>query len=167
MYGICWYRTTRAPQSPTMTPAEKFTISIPESALTHLRQKLQLATFPDELVDAGWAYGVPLADLRRLVSRWSEGYDWRKHEALLNAELPQFTQGIEVDGHGMLDIHYIHQRSEVEGAIPMLFVHGCTCLQIFPFFGYAVQRLFCSRAGGFHRGAEDCTPPHEWLSKQS
>ena len=34
-------------------------------------------------------YGVPLADIGRLVSRWKEGYYWRKHEAQLNAELPR------------------------------------------------------------------------------
>ncbi|TEB24607.1 hypothetical protein FA13DRAFT_1714606 [Coprinellus micaceus] len=43
---------------------------------------------------------------------------------LLNAQLPQFTRKIEVEGHGVLDIHYVHKRSEVDKAIPSLFVHG-------------------------------------------
>jgi hypothetical protein len=30
-----------------------------------------------------------------------------------------------VDGHGTLSIHYVHQRSSIPGAIPLLFVHGC------------------------------------------
>ncbi|KAJ7644603.1 Alpha/Beta hydrolase protein [Roridomyces roridus] len=109
------------PQS-TSTP---FTIAIPESTLTQLHQKLALTTLPDELDDAGWDYGVPLADIRRLLVRWRDGYDWRVHETQLNATLgPQFTRPIQVEGHGTLEIHYIHQRSEVEGAIPLLFVHG-------------------------------------------
>jgi hypothetical protein len=37
-----------------------------------------------------------------------------------------FTRDIEVEGFGILNIHYIHQRSELESAIPLLFVHGCT-----------------------------------------
>lgn len=82
-----------------------------------------MARFPDELDGAGWDYGVPLADIKRLVARWRQGYDWRKHEADINT-LPMFTRGIEVDGHGTLEIHYLHQKSRVKNAIPLLFVHG-------------------------------------------
>ena len=102
-----------------------FSIAVPDEHLSTLQQKLALTTFPDELEDAGRDYGAPLADIRRLVSRWKDGYDWRKHEAQLNAELPQFTRDIEVEGHGTLNIHYVHKKSEVVDAIPLLFVHGC------------------------------------------
>jgi hypothetical protein len=37
-----------------------------------------------------------------------------------------FTRDIEVEGFGVLNIHYVHQRSKVKSAIPLLFVHGCT-----------------------------------------
>jgi hypothetical protein len=30
-----------------------------------------------------------------------------------------------VEGFGELSVHYVHQRSSVKGAIPLLFVHGC------------------------------------------
>ncbi|KAJ7505821.1 Alpha/Beta hydrolase protein [Mycena galericulata] len=101
-----------------------FRISVPDESISALKQKLKDATFPDELQNAGWEYGPPLADIRRLVNRWVNGYDWRSHETLLNEELPQFTRDIAVDGHGTLNIHYIHKRSETEHAIPLLFVHG-------------------------------------------
>ncbi|KAJ7683466.1 Alpha/Beta hydrolase protein [Mycena rosella] len=101
-----------------------FTIAVSSEQLDTLKQKLDATRFPDELEDADWAYGAPLADLKRLVSRWRDGYDWRKHEALLNAELPQFTRDIVVEGFGTLNIHYVHKRSAVEDAIPLLFVHG-------------------------------------------
>ena len=112
----------------TQTASESevsFRIAVPDEHLSILQQKLALTTLPDELEDVGWDYGAPLADIRRLVSRWKEGYDWRKHEAQLNAELPQFTRNIEVEGHGTLNVHYIHKKSEVVDAIPLLFVHGC------------------------------------------
>ena len=102
-----------------------FQIAIPDSSISLLQQKLALSIYPDELEGAAWDYGVPLTDIRRLVARWKDGYDWRKHEAQLNAELPQFTRDIEVEGHGKLNIHYVHQRSEVVDAVPLLFVHGC------------------------------------------
>ncbi|KAJ7644656.1 Alpha/Beta hydrolase protein [Roridomyces roridus] len=107
-----------------MSSETPFQISVPDESLSLLRQKLALVTFPDELEDAGWDYGVPLADMRRLVDRWANGYDWRSQEARLNAELPQFTRDVEVEGHGTLNIHYIHKKSETKGAIPLLFVHG-------------------------------------------
>ncbi|KAK7056867.1 hypothetical protein VNI00_002584 [Paramarasmius palmivorus] len=105
-------------------PEIPFLISIPEEHLDELRAKLDLSRFPDELESAGWNYGVPLEDVRRLVTRWKNGFDWRAAEAQLNTELPQFTKTIAVEGHGVLNIHYVHQRSEIEEAIPLLFVHG-------------------------------------------
>ncbi|KAK0449328.1 Alpha/Beta hydrolase protein [Armillaria borealis] len=103
---------------------QPFKIAVPDKKLQLLSQKLDLATFPDELDDSGLKYGAPLGDIRRLVARWKEGYDWRTHEAALNADLPQFTLDIPVDGFGSLNIHFVHQTSKVGGAIPLLFVHG-------------------------------------------
>ncbi|PBK59256.1 alpha/beta-hydrolase [Armillaria solidipes] len=128
-----------------------FKISIPDDELKLLQQKLSLIRLPDELDGSGKKYGVPLKDIKRLVTRWRDGFDWRAQEAALNAELPQFTRDIEVDGKkkeenvhphafaelsqaqyywlhtahfGVLNIHYVHKKSEVEGAVPLLFVHG-------------------------------------------
>lgn len=101
-----------------------FRVCVPDTDLELLQMKLDLIYFPDELDEAGWDYGSPLSDIRRLVARWKEGFDWRKAEAAIN-EIPQFTRDIEVDGFGMLNIHYIHQKSSVENAIPLLFIHGC------------------------------------------
>lgn len=101
-----------------------FTIHIPDSDLELLRKKLELTRLPDELDEAGWDYGAPLTDIRRLVDRWKTGFDWRASEAAINKH-PQFTRDVEVDGFGVLNIHYIHQKSEVEGAIPLLYIHGC------------------------------------------
>ncbi|KAH9947419.1 alpha/beta-hydrolase [Amylocystis lapponica] len=102
---------------------QPFKVSVPDADLDLLHQKLDLVRFPDELEEAGWEYGTPLADVKRLVAHWKDGFDWRKAEAEIN-ELPQFTRDIEVDGFGALNIHYIHQKSTVENAVPLLFVHG-------------------------------------------
>ncbi|KAF7357417.1 hypothetical protein MSAN_01337700 [Mycena sanguinolenta] len=101
-----------------------FKIAVPDKSVDELRRKLQLTRLPDELEDAGWDYGAPLADIRRLVERWRNGYNWKEHEAQINAELPQFTRPISVEGHGKLTVHYVHQQSTVPDAIPLLFVHG-------------------------------------------
>lgn len=109
-----------------MASIKPFAVSVPDSSLERLSQKLSLANLPDELEEAEWDYGAPLADIKRLTKYWQEKYDWRKAEAQIN-ELPNFKTPIEVDGFGSLDIHFVHQKSPVEGAIPLLFAHGCKC----------------------------------------
>lgn len=108
----------------TQAGEQAFQVNISDADIQLLHSKLELHRFPDQLEDAGWEYGAPLSDIKRLAARWKEGYDWRKFEAKLN-QLPMFTRDISVEGHGTLNIHYIHQKSTVAGAIPLLFVHGC------------------------------------------
>ena len=112
-----------------MSVEQPFKLSVTDDALTLLKRKLDDTRLPDEVNGAGWDYGVPLADIKRLVSKWKDGYDWRTHENKLNA-LPMFTRIIAVDGFSELSVHYVHQRSAVEGAIPLLFVHGCASLPV-------------------------------------
>lgn len=119
------------PSPAAMSSERSFKVAVSDEKLAFLRKKLELTTFPDELEDSGWDYGVPLADVQRLVARWKDGYDWKRHEVEIN-KLPQFTRDIEVEGHGTLSIHYVHQKSEVVGAIPLLFVHGCECILCYP-----------------------------------
>lgn len=106
----------------TVTP---YTISVPDSALAVLSQKLSTARFPDELDEAGWDYGAPLTDVKRLVSHWKESYSWRNAEKALN-KLPNYQTTINVDGCDPLKIHFVHQTSKIKAAIPLLFIHGCT-----------------------------------------
>ena len=100
-----------------------FKISVPDSQLSALQAKLDSATFPNEIVDAGWSMGSPLADIKRLTTYWRDQYSWRKAEAYLNT-FPQFTVPITTPGFDTLEIHFIHQRSKRENAIPLLFIHG-------------------------------------------
>ena len=64
------------------------------------------------------------ADIKRLTNLWKDGFDWKKQEAKLN-ELPQFKTKVEIDSFGEIDMHFVHQKSAIAGAIPLLFVHGC------------------------------------------
>ncbi|CDO72048.1 hypothetical protein BN946_scf184943.g83 [Trametes cinnabarina] len=100
-----------------------FKLSVPDSDIDLLHKKLDLTRFPDELENAAWNYGAPLSDIQRLFEHWKTKFDWRRAEAEIN-KLPMFTRDIEVEGHGTLNIHYVHQKSEVQHAIPLLFVHG-------------------------------------------
>ncbi|THH27461.1 hypothetical protein EUX98_g6740 [Antrodiella citrinella] len=107
-----------------MSNTEKpFKVSVFADDLELLRRKLDLTRLPDELDEAGWDYGSPLADIRRLLARWRDGFDWKVAEDRINL-LPQFTRDIEVDGFGTLNIHYVHQKSAADDAIPLIFIHG-------------------------------------------
>lgn len=103
---------------------QPYTIAVPDSKLLRLKQKLAVFDLPDDLPDAEpWLRGPPVEEIKRLAKYWADGYDWRKHEAKLN-ELPHFTTKVDVDGFDTYDVHFIHQRSEVKNAIPLLFAHG-------------------------------------------
>lgn len=101
-----------------------YQVFVSDVSLADLHTRLALTRLPDELNEAGWDYGAPLADIQRLVARWQDGFDWRAAERDMNA-LPQFTQDIDVEGFGSLNVHYVHAKSDVENSIPLLFVHGC------------------------------------------
>jgi epoxide hydrolase len=95
-----------------------FRVDIPQPAIDDLRDRLARTRWPDELAGVGWSRGVPLGYLQGLAEYWGGGYDWRKHEALLN-ELPQFTTVI--DGQR---IHFLHVRSPEPDALPLIVTHG-------------------------------------------
>jgi len=98
--------------------SEPFRVSVPDEALDDLRVRLAHARWPNEIAGAGWAYGTDLAYLRDLVGYWRDGFDWRAREAVLNS-FDQFTTS--VDGQR---IHFVHQRSALPDAMPLLLVHG-------------------------------------------
>lgn len=108
-----------------MASITPYQISIPEEQLFLLSQKLSLTTFPKTTIhEQAWSRGPPPSEIKRLVSYWQKGFSWREVEAHLNATLPQFTTSISVSGFGDYEMHFVHQRSEVHDAIPLLYLHG-------------------------------------------
>lgn len=139
-----------------MSTPQEFKISVPDEDIAFLKRKLELTRFPDELDGSEWKYGIPLADMQRLVAHWKDGYDWRKHEKELNDELPQFTVDIDVEGFETLNIHFIHKKSETANAVPLLFVHGCK-QDTTSYASVDCTILHFVRARELHRSQEDTT----------
>ncbi len=101
-----------------MSELKPFHIDVPTEALDDLQFRLARTRWPEaECVD-DWSQGIPLAYTRELAAYWADGYDWRSREAALN-RFDQFTT--EIDG---LDIHFIHQRSPHQDALPLVITHG-------------------------------------------
>ena len=107
-----------------MSSITPFKIAVPDAKIERLKQKLALADFPEFHDDEEpWSLGPPGADIKRLAKYWESSFDWRSVEAQLNA-FPQYTAPISVEQYGTYDVHFIHQQSKVENAIPLLFLHG-------------------------------------------
>jgi pimeloyl-ACP methyl ester carboxylesterase len=100
------------------TSIRPFRIDVPDEALVDLRRRIAATRWPDRETVADQSQGVPLAMIEKLARYWATDYDWRKVEATLNA-LPQFVT--EIDG---LDIHFVHVRSQHDGALPLIVNHG-------------------------------------------
>ena len=104
----------------TQTP-RPFKVEVPDAVLSELRRKLESARLPgafDAQSKDPIRYGVNVPLVSMLREYWLNGYDWRKHEAELNT-FRQFK--LSVEG---LDVHFIHERSKVPGAVPLLLLHG-------------------------------------------
>ncbi|QIS20320.1 epoxide hydrolase family protein [Nocardia terpenica] len=101
-----------------MITFEPFRIDIPARDIDDLNARLAATRWPAELPGVGWDYGIPTSYVRSLADYWRTGFDWRAQESALNA-YPQFVSDIE--GRRM---HFVHVRSEVPDALPLVLVHG-------------------------------------------
>jgi pimeloyl-ACP methyl ester carboxylesterase len=100
------------------TAVNPFRIDVPEEDLVDLRRRIAATRWPERETVDDTSQGVRLATLRELARYWGTDYDLRRFEVRLNA-LPQFMT--EIDG---LDIHFIHVKSDHEGALPLIITHG-------------------------------------------
>jgi pimeloyl-ACP methyl ester carboxylesterase len=115
--------STSPQQTATATASDEagirpYRVSIPQADVDDLRERLARTRWAADLPGTGWDRGVPTAYLRELAAYWAGEYDWRAHEAALNA-YPQFITTI--DGTG---VHFLHVRSAEPGATPLLLLHG-------------------------------------------
>ncbi len=101
-----------------MSEIRPYRIDVPAAVLDDLQERLARTRWPESETVDDWSQGIPLSYTRELADYWADGYDWRAREAALN----RFDQYLtEIDG---LDIHFIHQRSPHDDALPLLITHG-------------------------------------------
>jgi pimeloyl-ACP methyl ester carboxylesterase len=95
-----------------------FAVHVPADVLHDLHERLARVRWPDEIPGGGWRYGTDLAYMKELVGYWRDRYDWRRHEAALNA-FRQFT--VELAG---IELHFIHEEGRGPRPLPLLISHG-------------------------------------------
>ena len=101
-----------------MSEIRPYRIEVPQADLDDLHRRLECTRWPEAEVVDDWTQGIPLSYVQDVCTYWLEQYDWRATEQRLNA-LPQFIT--EIDG---LEIHFLHVRSPVDGATPLVLTHG-------------------------------------------
>jgi pimeloyl-ACP methyl ester carboxylesterase len=109
-----------------MEEPKPFKIAVSDALLSFINQRVATARLPpgfDLPENDTWSYGVPPATVSQLREYWEKKYDWRTVEARINGKLKMFTLPITEAGETMT-IHFVHHKSDHEGAIPLLFQHG-------------------------------------------
>ena len=97
---------------------ETFRIDVPDEVLNDLHARLKRTRWVDDFANEDWHYGTNTAYLKKLVTYWIDGYDWRRQERAMN-EYPQFRT--EIDG---VPIHFIHVRGKGPNPKPLILSHG-------------------------------------------
>jgi pimeloyl-ACP methyl ester carboxylesterase len=88
-----------------------------DEALADLRRRIAATNWPSRELVKDASQGVQLDTMQALARQWKD-YDWRRCEDALNA-LPQFVTTIDD-----VDIHFIHVRSKLPNALPIIVTHG-------------------------------------------
>jgi pimeloyl-ACP methyl ester carboxylesterase len=95
-----------------------YRVHISDAQIRDLRKRLAETRLPDKETVNDESQGVRRAEMQDLLQYWGNQYHWRNVEAKLNA-LPEFITTI--DG---VDIQFIHVRSKVPNAMPLILTHG-------------------------------------------
>ncbi|WP_171055472.1 MULTISPECIES: epoxide hydrolase family protein [unclassified Nonomuraea] len=93
-------------------------IAVGDAELNELRARLTSTRWPRPWPVNGWEAGTDAVELRRLVAYWASGYDWRAHEAAINALPSHFA---DLDG---TPVHYLRFDGEYPDALPIILTHG-------------------------------------------
>ncbi|MGO4758148.1 epoxide hydrolase family protein, partial [Streptomyces sp. 2MCAF27] len=100
--------TYDTPTNDTPTP---YTIDVPDTELTDLRERLARTRWADSVAD-DWQRGTSPSALRALVQYWRDGYDWKAAQKRLN----------QLDHYKADGIHFV--RAGTRGKQPLLLLHG-------------------------------------------
>lgn len=94
-----------------------FTISVPDTDVSDLRDRIRRTRFPEVPANVDFSRGTSGEYVRELVGHWAD-FDWTAAQARLN-ELPQVLVDV-----ADTRLHAIHARSTRPDAVPLLLVHG-------------------------------------------
>lgn len=79
-----------------------------------------------DLIEPPWSDGPPNSSIQTIGEYWTTEYDWFKDQAEINEKFSHCMTTVSPSGSYEYDlnIHFIHQRSIRDDALPILMLHG-------------------------------------------
>jgi pimeloyl-ACP methyl ester carboxylesterase len=104
-----------------------YKIDVDPSFIEETRIKVSKFRPSIDIAQPAWFDGPPTSNITSLAKYWAEEYDWFADQSEINANFSHYITTVPPPGGNYsdsLDIHFIHQRSKREDAIPLLLLHG-------------------------------------------
>ncbi|KAI0424625.1 Alpha/Beta hydrolase protein [Xylaria sp. FL1042] len=108
-----------------------FQASVDPKYIEETRVKASLYRPSDDFLDgaisnAGWIEGPPRANMTALAKYWSNDYNWARTQDEINRNFSHFAVNIPSAGdyNHSVPLHFVHEQSEADNAIPLLLIHG-------------------------------------------
>lgn len=123
--------STAHPLSETSTAVQPkpYTINVDPAVIEGIRVKASEFRETEPIDAPAWFDGPPTLEINAVAKYWAEDYNWSDVQDGINGNFSHFYTSVPPPGgkyasNESLDLHFIHQRSEREDAIPILFLHG-------------------------------------------
>jgi pimeloyl-ACP methyl ester carboxylesterase len=123
--------STAHPLSETSTAVQPkpYTINVDPAVIEETRLKVTKFRETQPIDAPAWFDGPPTSKVNAVAKYWAEDYDWAKKQDEINKNFTHFyttvpSPGGKYQSNESMDLHFIHERSEREDAIPILLLHG-------------------------------------------
>jgi pimeloyl-ACP methyl ester carboxylesterase len=97
---------------------EPFTVDVSDEVLQDLDARIRNTRWPESAPGSPWEQGTDREYLQALLDYWTNGFDWRAQERMLNS-FEHFRADV-----GGVSIHFVHARARYGDGIPLILTHG-------------------------------------------
>ena len=101
-----------------MSEIKPFKIEIADEDINKLRSRIESTRWPEKETVNDWSQGTPLSYMKEVSEYWINNYNWKEREKYYNS-FDQYITTIDE-----LDVHFVHVKSEIENATPLIMSHG-------------------------------------------
>ena len=95
-----------------------FTVSVPDSTLEEIYNKIKNYPWKEMPNLDGWEYGSNLNYMKDFSKYWISNFDWKKQESEIN-KFSNFITNVDD-----IDIHFIKEKGSGSSPMPLLILHG-------------------------------------------
>ena len=95
-----------------------FTLSVPDSTLEEIYNKIKNYPWKEMPNLDGWEYGSNLNYMKDFSKYWISNFDWKKQESEIN-KFSNFITNVDD-----IDIHFIKEKGSGSNPMPLLILHG-------------------------------------------